>query len=274
MLRADMQPAAERARAVELLESDPLRHVVTLKMLALFGDRALSSLVESSEGWALRVVLPTSAFEYDARHYGQVPRVVLVNGNWDAAKLALLGDVPSGGYVLKTGDPALQRFARETLGIEPVRSFTSFTGSALAAAEPAGVGSEAAVEPGVVEGGGLDAPARALFAQTIYEPAELETYFAAGARWFARRAGARLVSGCFVFENFSRVWEVAGVFTEAAWRRQGLAATVVRAAVADLIERGLQPRYQVETSNRASVELARRLGLTEFIVVEHFVVCG
>jgi GNAT superfamily N-acetyltransferase len=205
--------------------------------------------------------------------------VVLVNGSSDAAKLALLGELPPGGFVLKTGDELVQRFAREHLGAQPVRSFTSFTSGAASTAAPAvpskrpeGAGPGGPVEPFVVEGGELDAAARVLFAQTIYEEAELERYFAAGARWFGWRAGERLVSGCFVFENFGAVWEVAGVFTEPPWRRQRLGSHVVRAAVDHLVEHGLLPRYQVETSNAASVELARRLGLREFIVVEHFLV--
>jgi GNAT superfamily N-acetyltransferase len=271
--------SATMGRAVTLLEAEPLRHVVTLKMLAHFGALAELRLVEGDDGWALVVLLPTSAFEYDARHYGQVPHVVLVNGSSDAAKLALLGELPRGGFVLKTGDELLQRYARSHLGCEPVRSFTSFTSEAAATALSAvasrgseGAGPDGGGEPDVVEGDVLDAAARELFAQTIYEAAELERYFAAGARWFGWRAGERLASGCFVFENFGSVWEVAGVFTEAPWRRQGLASHVVRAAVRHLLARGLHPRYQVETSNAASVELARRLGLREFIIVEHILV--
>jgi GNAT superfamily N-acetyltransferase len=198
--------------------------------------------------------------------------VVLVNGSSDAAKLALLGELPPDGCVLKTGDEVVQRFAREHLGVEPVRSFSSFTCSGGNGSSRTGNAGEQNAEPVIVEGGVLDAAVRVLFAQTIYEEAELERYFAAGARWFGCHAGERLVSGCFVFENFGAVWEVAGVFTEAPWRRQRLGSHVVRAAVRHLVERGLQPRYQVETSNVASVELARRLGLREFIVVEHFLI--
>lgn len=262
------------ARAAQLLGRDPLRHVVTLKMLALFGRHAQLELVEASDGWALRVLLPTSAFEYDARHYGHVPHVVLVNGSSEASMLRLLSEVPAGGFVLKTGDVALQRYARTTLGLAALRSFTSFTGSAAEGARSRAGRLQQHTPSVIVEGETLDAAARALFAQTIYEEAELEKYFASGARWFGLRVGERLVSGCFVFENFGPVWEVAGVFTEASWRRQGLAGQVVGAAIGHLVQRGLRPRYQVETSNVSSVELARSLGLVEFIVVEHFVMCG
>jgi len=185
----------------------------------------------------------------------------------------LLGELPR-GFVLKTGDGAVQRYARSALGVEALRSFTSFTASGRAGERPHAARSQDIEPSPIIVGERLDAAARGLFAQTIYDAAELEKYFANGARWFGRRVGERLVSGCFVFENFGPVWEVAGVFTEAAWRRQGLAAEVVRAAIEHLLERGLQPRYQVETSNVASVELARSLDLTEFIVVEHFVVCA
>jgi GNAT superfamily N-acetyltransferase len=255
------------ARAIALLERDPLRYVVTLKMLAHFRAQMELRLLEDDRGWALLALLPTSAFEYDARHYADVPHAVLVNGSSDDALLALLAELPQTGFVLKTGDAIVQRFARTQFGLAPVRSFASFTVSSCSAdgAEPVG-------ELDAVDSGSLDAQALELFTQTIYDEAELQKYFAQGAHWFGLREGGRLVSGCFVFENFGTVWEVAGVFTRVSHRRRGLGAQVVRAALVDLLARGRQPRYQVETSNFASLELARRIGSSEFIRIEHFVV--
>ena len=253
-------------RAVALLEADPLRHVVSLKMLAHFQDRVEVRLVEDTRGWALVALLPTSAFEYDARNYAGVPLAVLVNGSSVEAMLELLRELPQTGFVLKTGDAAVQRFARAQYGAAPVRSFASFTSVNAAVTGAPGAGHE------VVDSGALDAHARELFCQTIYDEAELEKYFAAGAHWFGLREEGRLVSGCFVFRNFGVVWEVAGLFTRVSHRRRGLAAEVVRAAIVYLLARGRQPRYQVETENVASLELARRLGLEQFIRVEHFLV--
>jgi GNAT superfamily N-acetyltransferase len=264
--RSAAEAVMTRERAIAWLESDPLRHVVTLKMLASFGEQMELRLREGDDGWALAALLPTSAFEYDARHYADVPLAVLLNGSSAALQLALLAEL-RGGFVLKLsgdiGDDAVRRFVRERLGALPVRSFTSFT---------AAPGLVLDVSNAVVGSALLDAPARELFRQTIYDESELGRYFADGAHWFGLRQGSRLVSGCFVFRNFGAVWEVAGVFTEPAQRRHGLAAEAVRAAVTHLLARGLRPRYQVESSNQPSVALAQRLGLSEFIRVEHFVV--
>jgi hypothetical protein len=43
-----------------------------------------------------------------------------------------------------------------------------------------------------------------LFGQNGYSRAELERYFADGARWFAIERAGRAVAACFVFRNFGR----------------------------------------------------------------------
>ena len=64
-------------------------------------------------------------------------------------------------------------------------------------------------------------------------------------------------SACLVYENWGPVWEVGGVVTAPAHRRKGLGARMVRTALAELGERGLKPRYQVEEHNTASIALSR-----------------
>jgi predicted GNAT family acetyltransferase len=77
-------------------------------------------------------------------------------------------------------------------------------------------------------------------------------------------------SVCLVHENWGPVWEVGGVVTAPAHRRKGLGTRVVRTALAQLSERGLKPRYQVEEHNAASIALARSVGLAPFVTITHY----
>ncbi len=80
---------------------------------------------------------------------------------------------------------------------------------------------------------------------------------------------ARHHTACFVFQNFGRVWEIAGVHTEPGHRRRGLGACVVGAALRHLLAAGALPRYQTSATNDASLALARSIGLVEFLRIEH-----
>ena len=82
--------------------------------------------------------------------------------------------------------------------------------------------------------------------------------------------GSDTVSVCLVYENWGPVWDVGGVVTAPAHRRKGLGARVVRTALAELNERALKPRYQVEEHNAASISLARSVGLTPFVTITHY----
>jgi RimJ/RimL family protein N-acetyltransferase len=109
----------------------------------------------------------------------------------------------------------------------------------------------------------------ALFDRNGYGAPALARHFADGARWFAIHRDGAPAAACFVFRNFGPVWEIAGVHTAPAARRQGLARRVVRAALVHLLERGVLPRYQTSAANEGSVALARGIGLIEFLRIEH-----
>jgi RimJ/RimL family protein N-acetyltransferase len=139
----------------------------------------------------------------------------------------------------------------------------------LSLVERASINCDGLTEIGWSSASELGAEMSDLFGQNGYSRAELERYFADGARWFAIERAGRAVAACFVFRNFGPVWEIAGVHTDVRWRRQRLAARVVQAAVWHLLAAGARPRYQTATSNQASIELARRVGLFEFLRIEH-----
>jgi GNAT superfamily N-acetyltransferase len=105
-----------------------------------------------------------------------------------------------------------------------------------------------------------------------YTAQELERHFAAGARSFAVREGARRVAAGFIFPNFDAVWEIGGLFTEPGHRRKGYGRRIVAAALHRLLTERLVPRYQVSSDNQESVRLAQSCGLRPFLRMDHFMV--
>ncbi len=244
-----------------MLRGDPLRHIVTLKMLSAYGAAMQLRFAEDDSGWALVSELPLGAFPYDAATYGTSGLAVLVDGTSAPLKLSLLQALPRQFLVVKTYDAVVQRYATAEWGAEHVATFLSFTTDTAFAEDPS-----------VKRSTDLSMEAAKLFASNGYTDQELWRAFDNGACWFGVQRDEQLASACFVFQNFDRVWEIAGVATEPAFRRQHLAATVVRSAVNHLIALKRLARYQVAADNVASVQLARAAGLHEFIRIEHHVV--
>lgn len=245
------------------LESDVLRHIVTLKMLQLYGGDMELRFAEDHDGWALLSLLPVRVSDFDRQAYAAEEFVVLVDGTSAGAKEALLEALPRARLVIKTYDEAVGRFASRRLRATRARSFVSFTvpPSTPPRAHTDGVAESGILVPGI---------ARMLCANGYLE-AELAGYFAAGARWFAVQEAGRNVSAGFVFRNYGEVWEVGGLFTEPGWRRRGLARRIVTAALRHLAAHRLIPRYQVRTDNIESLRLAESTGLREFLRMEHYV---
>ena len=258
-----MKNAEERSPVVARLRGDVLTHIVTLKMLRLYGDSMQVYLVEDETGWASLSLLPVQVSDFDRQTYPDADFVVLVDGTSGMAKSLLLEKLPPGCLVIKSSDATVKAFAADRLGAKKVRSFKSFT-------QPAGVGPTAVVA-GVKESDVLSPEIERMISGQGSLSSELADHFAEGARWFALDDSGRPVSACFVFRNFDNVWEVAGVYTEGQHRRQGLARKVVTAALAYLAGRKLIPRYQVRSDNVESAQLALSVGLREFIQIDHWV---
>jgi len=260
-MRIDQDPAAG---ILSRLRADPLRHIVTLKMLHMHGDTIRTIPLEDESGWALLSMFPVHVSEFDRQTYPGMQQVILIDGTSERNKLKLLRGLPAQSVVVKTYDDAIKKYLVRQLDAEPALSFLSFTGS------PGGT--SGTPMPGLIESTSLNDEAVRLFGYNGYEPAKLDRYFADGARWFGVRAGGRIVSVCFVFRNFETVWEIGGVFTELTHRRQGLARGVVSAALNHLLTVGLTPRYQVRSDNVESIRLAETAGLKEFLRMSHYLV--
>lgn len=258
-----MSPADAQPRIAALLRTDPLQHVVTLKMRHLLGEAVESRLTEGPDGWALLSLLPADAFEYDRATYpGR--RVALVDGSGAAAKRTLLDGLPRGPLVVKTSDPAAIAHLVATRAATPVRSFLSYT-AAGAAPPPSTLAGlrEGTIPPPDVAG---------MFAANGYRESELARHFGDGARWFGAEREGRIRAAGFVFRNFESVWEIGGIHTDPAYRRQGLARQVVAGALRYLAGTARIPRYQVRSDNAPSVALAGACGLRLFLRLDHLLV--
>jgi ribosomal protein S18 acetylase RimI-like enzyme len=252
------------SEAIVLLRSDPLRHLVALKMLSLYGDQAELKLVRGVDGWALSTTLPIHVTAFDSKNYPSAEFFVLIDGTDPASMLELLGELPRTEVIVKTSHQPVSDHAVSHLGGRALRTFISFTAGKRVRAND--------IEDVTEEGKLTRDVADALVAAGGYGRSELAEAFQQGARSFAIRRQGRAISACFVYPNFETIWEIAGVFSQPEHRGQGHARRVVTAALRHLAAANLQARYQVTADNAASLRLASSLGLREFLRVTHVVV--
>lgn len=247
--------------AVEALARDPLRHIVLLKHLLAHPEHVTVHRVSRSEGTATLVALDTSASPYDRETYPKAAVAAFIASDHPALTASLMSRVPRGvGIVFKLSRHADLAAVEAQFAVERRTAFVSFT-SAGGFERPAGV--RLTTAPG-------DAAFR-LFAEQGHDRAWLEPLLRSGKAFAcALERDGDTRSACFAFENYGPVWEVGGVVTAPSHRRKGLAALVVRMALAALAERGMAPRYQVEENNEASIGLARAVGLERFLTITHY----
>lgn len=271
-----------------LLEQDALRNLVTLKMLNAYAASMTFDLRQHGDDWALLSLLPVQASEWDRKTYPDCRCVAFINGNSDQQKLQLLECLPKGELVLKTADQVVQENIARTRNAKKVMAFHSFTRSAGFSLQQQSKGSvNVSPQRPPLESQAVPAPKQAeacapsrssarderaweMFRTNGYEDSELDRYFNNGAQWFGIERAGELASACFVFENYKQIWEIAGVYTQPGFRRQGLARANVVAALNYLAASNLVPRYQVRWDNAPSLELASSCGLEEFLRMEHF----
>ena len=249
------------SKASELLRGDVLRHLSTLKYLALYRDSADVKLVEDSTNWAVLVTFPTRVLSYDTATYPKAKKAVFLNGTCQELKHDLLATLTPDHYLLRLNeDLELSRYAGR-FAISKGNVFVSFTCSVLD-----GPLNRAMIMPCA----GITPQAAEILGRNGYMEDEISKYFDNGARWFGLETDGRLASACFVYQNYANVWEIAGVHTIEAERRRGYAAMVVRSALWYLLGLGLIPRYEAEQNNMNSISLARHLKMKEFLTIKHY----
>jgi GNAT superfamily N-acetyltransferase len=249
--------AVSTESAMAGLARDPLRHIVLLKQLQLFPQHLQAYRVSDARGTAVLLALDVSASPYDRQAYPEAAIAAFVASDHPDLTATLLSCLPRGtGIVFKLSQEADVPAVASRFAAERRTAFVSFTATGAFAADP-----EVRVTAAP-----SDAAFRMFEAQG-HERAWLEPLLKSG-RGFACVLDTRAV--CLAFENYGPVWEVGGVVTAPAQRRQGYGARVVRTALSRLGERGLKPRYQVEERNTASIRLAERAGLVPFVTIVHY----
>jgi GNAT superfamily N-acetyltransferase len=247
-------------QAIDELARDPLPHVVLLKQLLAYSGHVEIHRASGPQGKAMMVALDTSVSAYDRQAYPLASIAVFIASDHPVLTAALLPHVPQGvGVVFKLSAEADLAVVAARFAVTRRTAFVSFTAAG------------GKTDPGVRVTSAPGDAAFALFETQGHERAWLEPLLEEG-RAFACviECDDDVQSACFAFENYGPVWEVGGVVTSPAYRRQGLGARLVGAALAELARRGLAPRYQVEEDNEASIRLARSVGLTPFLTIVHY----
>lgn len=257
------------AGTLAFLAADKLRNIHLLKMLAVYPGHARLFGAHASGDHAALVRLPVAVAGYDRVHYPDARWIAVVSATQvDLARqvignaLASPDHVP-GCWVFKCMDAAVVDALRSFGTVTRATSFISFTGAAKglfalqhvvqSAREPA-----QPVLDMLAHGGG-------------YAREEVLSFFreADGRGYWTGNAGAPQAV-CMSFALQDDVYEIAALYTSPEFRRQGYAHSLVSAACNDLRTRHRLLRYQAREDNEPSIRLARRLGLSEFLCVEHW----
>lgn len=255
------------------LEADKLRNIHLLKMLAVYPEHARLFAVSDAGDHAVLVRLPVAVAGYDREHYPDASWIGVISAKRaDLARhvieqaLASSDHVP-GRWVFKCMDAAVVDALRSIGVMTRATSFLSFTGAAhgrsrlahavQTAREPA----ETLVDMLVYAGG--------------YGREEFVSFFrAADGRGYWIGDAAEPQAVCMSFALHDDVYEIAALYTRPEFRRLGYAQSLVQSACLDLHEHRRLLRYQTREDNEASIRLARALGLSEFLCVEHWLSQG
>ena len=256
-----MPTSVSVADAIDRLARDPLRNIVALKHLLAYPKHVRVHQVSDARRSAMLVTLDASVSAYDRETYPYARVVAFIVSDHPSLTAALMPHIPGDcGIVFKLSQETDLSPIAAQFPIERRTAFVSFTSAGRYKPD-----CHAAI---------TQAPSDSafdLFERQGHHRGWLEPLLIDGKAFACAlvRSGEAL-SACFAFENYGPVWEVGGVVTAASHRRKGLAARVVRTALAELARRGKAPRYQVEETNDASIRLARSVGLAPFLTIVHY----
>jgi len=253
----------EQQAVITFLKQDPLRNIVSLKMLTAYPAAIETHYHEAGTEAAALLLFPTSAFAYDRATYPDLDLVVLLSATTPLAASALLAYIPlEKKLIFKLMDVAVRDLLAEHFVLQRVTAFLSYTATTSERFTP---------HADIVVADQVDERLYPYFAEQGHDQTELARYFGNGqGRAFTLYGEGEPIAACFTYQNFENVHEIGGVFTLPSARRKGYAQKVVETAVHLLLRRGCLPRYQVHERNQPSIALAERIGLTPFVTVEHW----
>ena len=245
------------------LRCDRMRNIVPLKMLAAHGPAIQSYFQRQGNEAGALLRFPTTLFAYDRQTYGERDLVVLLVANSATIVQTLLAQLPRNQkLVFKLMDKETKEIVAQHFTLTRARAFISYTtDNQITLTNHAQVQMTQQVDERLY----------AAYAEHGHSRVMIADYFADGeAQAFTLYQGERPVAACFTYSNFEEIHEVGGVLSLPGERRKGYAKLVVESALYALRQRGRQPRYQVDEANLPSIKLAESLGLTPFVMVEHW----
>jgi GNAT superfamily N-acetyltransferase len=252
--------SASIQNVVDCLRTDALKYVVHLKMIEAHADHMTWHVETVAGQLGVLLLLPTRVNAYDARTYPTSEWIVLMAAASPKLADRLVARVPRGReLVFKLVDElSVEAVQRAFPEMQRTTAFVSYTTDRTFDADGS-----------VRISKRWDERLLACYRQNGYTDREMRATFDQGAMTFTLW-GEDPLSTCFTFRNYAEIWEIGGVYTSPAHRRQGLASRVVKAAIRTLRQSGKRPRYQVQETNRPSLKLAERLGLERFVTTEHY----
>lgn len=261
-----LKSAGQLQEVITCLRHDTLKNVLLLKVLAAYPEACRCYTFGQASETGVLLLLPVRVSPFDRQVYPDIDYAVFLAATDREVAQALLACVPTGcSLVFKLTDSFIQAIAAERFKLTRQTAYISYTAPA---------GYRAALAEGVVVSGRVDERCYELYQAQGYGRDEVAHHFAAGlARSFTRYQGQRPIAGCFTYQNYAEVHEIASVYTVPEERRQGHGRAVVSSALDNLISRGLAPRYQVREDNLPSLRLAEALGLKPFVTIEHWLYC-
>lgn len=212
------------------LERDPLRNIVLLKHIEAFPERLSIAQIADDQGVGTLVLLDAGASAFDRETYPEAAFAMLLSSDNVDLTRRLVGSVPAQcNVVFKLATERDRDAVADRFPISRAASFLSFTdGGAAAFASDSEVSiatsaSDAELRLFETQGHARDWLGALLLSDRAFVCALEEA--------------GELRSVCFAFENYRKIWEVGGVVTTASHRGRGLAARVVRTALAELRRR-------------------------------------
>ena len=247
--------------AVAYLKTDALKHIVHLKMIEAYAEHITCRYERRGAQEGALLLIPTRVIPFDAKTYPSSEFVVLLAASDRGSVGRLVRHIPQQRpLVFKLVDAVTKDVVLQAFPSQRMAAYVSYTTREQ----------RFSLHPSVVTSAALDERTLACYQANGYTPGEMEGFFKQGALSFTIYVGAQPLSTCFTFKNYDKIWEIGGVYTAPAQRRKGLARLVVEAALCAVLSRGYIPRYQVAETNAPSIRLAETLGLTKFVVAEHY----
>jgi ribosomal protein S18 acetylase RimI-like enzyme len=262
-----------REQAHAFWQTNRLRYLVPLKYTHLYCDVVRCDCDAQGDSVGILLHYATHDIFWDAGMYPTAQHVLIPTAADEQAAQRLCQRVqeqfPASHLVIKFSEAYTRAVFQAAFTLHYARTLVSYTAPHIAdvSQSPYQWERDAAVRLTQTP----DEAIMRLYLANGYSREEIQHSFANGAVAFTLYQQGEPVCTCMAYQNFDDIWEIGGVHTLAQAQRQGYARRVVQTALAALADQQRIPRYLVDATNTASVQLAESLGLAVCLRFEHYV---